>query len=227
MLHAIPPSVLGKSATAAAPPVIESHSFVAKADAVSTITGTLPTGTQEGDLLVAFLGGEQVTATLNPPTGWTAATVHLPEGGIKGRAFLATYASGLTLTFNLDDATTRDEGLLILRISGAADDASQPDVAGSIGWHSGGSSIELPSITVSDNTLVLALTLFDGGDGTRSVDETGWTDYTQEQLSTSTTTISLFVGYKAFETGASTGDVTVTTSVVDGHVGVLLSIASE
>lgn len=113
--------LLAASPCLAAVPVIESVATKGNSSASANVVITKPTGTAEGDLLLAIIGGRTATAAADPGD-WTDVGSQLQ--GDSGASFSAVFykiagaSEGTDYTFVVTDAGDNRNTGAILRISG-------------------------------------------------------------------------------------------------------------
>lgn len=141
--------------------VIESSAGGGAAGA-SSLSILKPTGTAEGDLLVAVLVQDDERAGAATLSGWTTVA-NVPGGsaGINARTDVLAKEAGASepsfYTFS-GDGGSDDWGGVILRISGADTDPANIDSATDDAAEDSGTSINIPGITTAeDDALVLRI----------------------------------------------------------------------
>ncbi|MGH7535138.1 MAG: hypothetical protein ACREMG_06090, partial [Gemmatimonadales bacterium] len=117
-------------------------------------TLNLPTGISSGDTLIAmlsgFIGSGSTAVDISWPSGWTeffeqdatSGTLHLAVAGAWRKAD-GTEGASITVTTNVSVLAAHNS----YRITGAADPTVQPPEAAAIGYTTGTTSIDPPSLT--------------------------------------------------------------------------------
>jgi hypothetical protein len=149
-----------------AAPAIESLSLVEEQFPDTDLEASKPSGTAEGDLLLAFVC-MRANPTITPPSGWALIE------DVRNSALLAVYykvagsSEPSTYTFSVSTTDSRPTALAIVRISGA--DTSNPINASDGVTDSGVTDLTCPSVTttVNDCLLIRACNV-EGGDYTWS-----------------------------------------------------------
>lgn len=163
-----------------AAPVVEAFSFDGNGATNSTTLNILkPSGTAEGDLLVAIIvsSDTDTTRTLNVPSGWSNETLYYVTNGaanvLQGWVYKVAGASEPTsYDFTITGASARLEGI-IYRISGA--DTTTPIGGNSVAYEGTFNTLlYTPQITLAESDSLLIASVagyFDGFAG----DPTGLT----------------------------------------------------
>ena len=138
-------------------PVVEDFSVAVTSGNQNSIVATMPSGTVEGDLLVAIMSTDGGGRTLGSPADWTPITVNSPSGfGHTSRSWYKIAGASEAGPYTFTVVTTNEEIVIgILRISGA--DPSNPIDDSSTANTSSGSFSPIASAattTVAD-TLIL------------------------------------------------------------------------
>jgi len=198
----------------------------AKATAnASSVTVSKPTGTAEGDLLVAFLGirASKSSANITLPSGFTEASI---EGGqnptLQVSYKVAGASEGADYTFTLNSSA--NHGVILARFSGV--NTSSPSDAtattGTAGYPPGSTSPTLSAITTStDGAFVLAAYVLNLSGSTYTITApSGMTEIDASEDGT----VNLEASYVSQATAGSSGDKTATVESAAGWAGILWAI---
>ena len=122
----------------------------------TSIVVTKPTGTADGDLLVAFVSGEDDAGVLSPPGGWTQIfQIDNPGNFVSGAWF--RMASGEPASFTFTSTVSHAMNAGVLRYSGA--DAANPiDVSAAVAAF-GNPTAPSVTTTVADTVVLRVGTL--------------------------------------------------------------------
>ena len=179
----------------------------------NTLTINIPTGVQDGDLLLAFMDVQNnSTYTWTGATGWTEA---IDSIGTKGGrvAYKIASSEGASATFTANTASYKLSGAIV------AYRYAQWDA---IGAGTGGASpIVCPSVTAASNASVL-LSFFAASNATVSFAASGMTSLLAEESAVNGPSWHIFYELvNAGATGTRTGTITGSAS---GSCGVSLVI---
>src|SRR4051794_20331652 len=140
----------------------------------TSLRGTVPAGTQAGDVLIATLGFGKATATAQPtltaPGGWTLVS-RTDQGTVGALAvYWHVFAVGETSYTWTTNVTVG--GVVLVAAFGGADPANPIDAGLGLSDPTGGTSFRTPSVTTTAANDVLVASFF----GTRSKSvTTKWT----------------------------------------------------
>jgi hypothetical protein len=205
-----------------------------RANGVSSISVTKPTGTADGDLLVAIMGSDPdaLSTALTAPAGWTLQGTS-PAGGNNTAGFMKFWthtAASEPSSWTFGTANTSDCHVTVLAITGA-NNASPID--GSPAWVSDVSSLNtshvIPTITVSQtNSLRIGATNMIDTSGTTGTTTwtapAGWTSDSPSPTAASYAQLGVF--HKLLTSSGSTGTATATSGTATFPPGeMLLSFA--
>lgn len=208
-------------------PVIASYTSDVNVSAGVPITLTVPSGLIVGEYLLAILAND--SPSLNPflpVSGWeiieqSGTGVSDSMLAVFGRVVDGT--EGATVDF-YSDATASYHSGFMLRIQNV-DNTKPIDVIGTH-WEEWNSVHNIPSITVLDDTLAIAMISMDGGDGVpMTVTGTGWTKGDDNYGGApSSAGVSLGWAYKDMVQAGDTEICTFTPSASDGCTGFQIGI---
>lgn len=184
-----------------APSFRSAASTVAAAGA--SVVVTKPTGTADGDVMVAcgvITGTSANTQTIVPPAGWTER-VGPTDNGTDRRLYLWTRESasdGADYTFTRTGASAAR--VTILSISGGDYDTVTS------GTNASGTSHTIPSVTTSTANCLVVAFVGAGGGATSQTPPTSYTERSDDAATTFIASSSL-----AYAAAGATGAVTATT----------------
>jgi len=134
--------------------VFESYSVDYCADSSdTTLSSAVPSGTQDGDLLIAIATHVYVN-TITPPSGWTSIFEYKNSSAYVGLSCFYKIASGESGSYSFSTRETSSNAqVVICRISGASSDAPTGSAQGDGTWDN---SITCPdqSVTVADSMIL-------------------------------------------------------------------------
>lgn len=212
-----------------AAPVLEASdiTIVLNADADTNATGNKPTGTVEGDLLVAFVGSDDTAAVHGNPGGWTQVGSSIEQSSSEHSLwFKAAGASEpSTYTWSLGGASEAYY-VGILRISGA-DNADPIDISSASG--TSGDPCVCPDVTTTvDDTLILrACGTNDQGGNDVILDGGTPTSHTLEYSKPGAASgdVGNHVSFVAQASAGATGTANIDLSGATNHVRYTVAIA--
>ena len=219
------------------PAIIDHTSNDSAGAEVTSIPVDKPTGGQNGDFLVVIVVNDEVNINTDrfdasgDPSGWT---FHTSGGEFASDTHWGSYyreidgtegAGPYTFTANSTDNMT----IICMLVRGV--NSSNP--FGSLGseYNSEASaSHTITGITTgNDNSLAMAILVFDGSDGAPfSVSGTGWSKYTDvDNTANDGDETEILIATKDMPSAGATGDVTVTPATSDNASGIIFEIRSE
>lgn len=189
-----PPAALG------AAPVFRSASY-ARAASGTTLTGTIPAGLVNGDLMVAFVGLRPTRSVVTPPTGWTLRSSSTGAGSEPGIACYTKVAASESGSYVWTTSATDVATVSISAYSGAVVGAVST-VGVAFSNNPTVTTVTSPSAnSVWVAAVMAAFQTFTVSDGAAG----GWTT---RQTSTATTHLWQRVSDKAVGSGAQAADST-------------------
>lgn len=194
------------------------HATRTQATGSSSIPISLPTGTKEGDFMIAGLvsGNTSTSVNYTGPAGWTehADTVSPVAAALFSK--VASASEGATITFTKSTTTGPNSGFIMTFRNAALDVAGTAWSANSTG------TISAPSITLTgpDSILFAIYGNNTGSDGSLYATPTG---FTRLFFISNANTSAMAVFYRSAGAGA-TGTVGTTNSDSGNDRGILIGI---
>lgn len=205
-------------------PVVESFAETEQTSDATSITIAKPSGTVDGDLLVAVIAtGDGSTVSATPPAGWSTAVDNEANGALSFHCNLSVFykvasSEGASYEFTYG-ATSRGAGHII-RISSASGTVTAGTATKDVD-----DTINVASITTqTDNSLVLNCFASCNSSRTESVSPTQGT-LVAESKPASNSTCGFVYTYEqdVVTAGATTAD-SLTLNSSNGNVGIPVEI---
>lgn len=183
---------------------------VSTATGAGTVAPSVPTGTADGDVLVAYgtiVGTSANTQTLTAPAGWTLRAGPI-DSGTDRRAYTWTKdASGESGSYSFTKVGASGARVTVLAVSGGDYDAI------ATGTNASGTSHTIPTVTTTAANCLVVTLLGCGSGGTSHTAPSGYTERSDDA-----TSIHVATSTKTYSAAGATGAVTATTAGASGSL---------
>ncbi|HEX6938314.1 MAG TPA: hypothetical protein VF158_02805, partial [Longimicrobiales bacterium] len=210
-----------------ASPVVQAVSTSAPAGDTATLTLNVPSGTTDGDYLLAVVSAYS-NRVITPPSGWTEV-----EGLADASPFVqirayARVASSEPASYNWGLDLARPFGGCMLRIDGQHATTPVDDSASAVDPDTNDTTATMPSVTTTaDDTLLVCGYVFTTGTARTFSPPSGMTEQADLHPSGSGGFIHLGVFTETLASSGATGarDATASAQIDIGGIGLSLAIA--